>query len=216
MHAGHAHSPSHERPAWGEPRRGRLGRWLEQIRASLGVAERSPVAGLRELPVALRRGPLAPAYLDAAHDRDHARAASVAVEAMERAITAGEWWPADVWAHRALWHFEQAGEALEATRQARRIGDLRAAAGDPASARRYYAEAIDEARDLGAEQEQGLAAVGLGRAFLELGDVTSARRLASAAVDLLGRAAAPAAQIEEARKLLGEERPVGEGAEDDR
>ena len=216
MHAGHAHSPSHERPAWGERPRGRLGRWLEQLRASLGIGERSPVAGLRELPVALRRGPLAPAYLDAARDRDHARAASVAVEAMERAITAGDCWPADVWAHRALWHFEQAGEALEAARQARRIGDLRAAAGDPASARRYYAEAIDEARDLGAEHEQGLAAVGLGRAFLELGDVTSARRVASAAVDLLGRAAAPAAQIEEARKLLGEERSVGEGAEDDR
>ncbi len=51
---------------------------------------------------------------------------------------------------------------------------------------------------------------------MELGDVTSARRLASAAVDLLERAAAPAAQIEQARKLLGEERPVGEGAEDDR
>ena len=216
MHAGHAHSPSHERPAWGERPRGRLGRWLEQLRASLGIGERSPVAGLRELPVALRRGPLAPAYLDAARDRDHARAASVAVEAMERAITAGDWWPADVWAHHAMWHFEQAGEALEAARQARRIGDLRAAAGDPASARRYYAEAIDEARDIGAEQEQGLAAVGLGRAFLELGDVTSARRVASAAVDLLGRAAAPAAQIEEARKLLGEERSVGEGAEDDR
>ena len=137
MHAGHAHSPSHERPAWGERPRGRLGRWLEQLRASLGIGERSPVAGLRELPVALRRGSLAPAYLDAARDRDQARAASVAVEAMERAITAGDWWPADVWAHRALWHFEQAGEALEAARQARRIGDLRAAAGDPASARRY-------------------------------------------------------------------------------
>ena len=58
------------------------------------------------------------------------------------------------------------------TRQARRIGDLRAAAGDPGSARRYYAEAIDEARDIGAEHEQGLAALGLGRSLLELGDVT--------------------------------------------
>ena len=215
MQAGHAHSHAHERPAWGERPRGWLGRWLDQVRASLGVGERTPVAGLRELPVALRRGPLAPAYLDAAHERDHGRAASVAVEAMERAIAAGDWWPADVWAHRALWHFEQAGETLDATRQARRIGDLRLAAGDPASARRYYAEAIDEARDIGAEQEQGLAAVGLGRVLMELGDVTSARRLASAAVDLLGRAEAPVAQIQEARKLLGEERPVGEGAEDD-
>jgi tetratricopeptide (TPR) repeat protein len=115
-----------------------------------------------------------------------------------------------------VWHFVLAGVALEATRPGRRIGDLRAAAGDPASARQYYAEAIDEARDIGAEQEQGLAAVGLGRALMELGDVTSARRLASAAVDLLERAAAPAAQIEQARKLLGDERPVGEGAEDDR
>jgi tetratricopeptide (TPR) repeat protein len=135
---------------------------------------------------------------------------------MERAITAGECWPAAVWAHRAVWLFVLAGEELEATRLARRIGDLRAAAGDRGCARQYYAEAIDEARDIGAEQEQGLAAVGLGRALMELGDVTSARRLASAAVDLLERAAAPAAQIEQARKLLGEERPVGEGAEDDR
>ena len=54
---------------------------------------------------------------------------------------------------------------LQATRQARRIGDVRTAAGDPASARRYYAEAIDEARDIGAEHEQGLAALGMGRAL---------------------------------------------------
>ena len=152
----------------------------------------------------------------AAGEGDHGGAALAAVAAMERAVDAADWWPADVWAHRALWHFEQAGETLEATRQARRIGDLRAAAGDPDSARRYYAEAIDEARDIGAEHEQGLAAVGLGRALMELGEVTPARRLASAALDLLGRAGATLEQIEDARRLLGDERPVGEGAEEDR
>lgn len=216
MHAGHVHAPSRRRPAWGEPPQGRLGRWLRRLRASLGEPERPPLAGLRELPVALRRGPLAPSYQEAAGGGDHARAATVAVEAMERAIEIGDWWPADVWAHRALWHFEQAGRTLEAARQARRIGDVRYAAGDPASARRYYAEAIDEARDIGAEQEQGLAAVGLGRALIELGEVSSARRLASAAMDLLARAGAPAAQIEEARMLQGDERAVGERSEEDR
>lgn len=133
---------------------------------------------------------------------------------MERAVEREEWWPADVWGHRALWHFEQAGLALHAARQARRIGDLRTAAGDPASARRYYAEAIDEARDIGAEHEQGLAALGLGRALLEIGDVTQARRLASAAADLLDRAGAPAAEIGAARALLGTELPVGERNEE--
>jgi tetratricopeptide (TPR) repeat protein len=155
-------------------------------------------------------------YLAAEREGDDRRAAAAAVRAMEQAIAAEAWWPADAWAHRALWHFERAELTLQATRQARRIGDLRAAAGDPESARRYYAEAIDEARDIGAEHEQGLAAVGLGRALIELGEVTSARRLAAAAVDLLARADAPMAQIEEARQLLGDERPVGEGAEDDR
>ncbi|HEY6569748.1 MAG TPA: hypothetical protein VIZ22_05630, partial [Candidatus Limnocylindrales bacterium] len=96
------------------------------------------------------------------------------------------------------------------TRQARRIGDLRAAAGDPETARRYYAEAIDEARDIGAEHEQGLAAYGLGGALLQLGRVTEARRLASAAVDLLSRADAPAGEIQAARELLGREVAVGE------
>lgn len=216
MHAGHAHSPPHERPAWGERPRGRLGRWLDRVRASLGNGEHSSVPGLRELPLALRRGPLAAPYLAATADGDHPAAASAAVAAMERAFETGDWWPADVWAHRALWHFEQAGQTLGAARQARRIGDVRYAAGDPASARRYYAEAIDEARDIGAEQEQGLAAVGLGRALIELGEVSSARRLASAAVELLARAGAPAAQIEEARMLLGDELAVGERAEEDR
>ena len=110
---------------------------------------------------------------------------------MERSAAAGEWWPADIWGHRALWHFERAGMELEATRAARLIGDLRTAAGDPLSARRYYAEAISEARDLGAEREQGLAALGMGRAAMDLSDVTTARRLAQIAEELLERAAAP-------------------------
>lgn len=133
---------------------------------------------------------------------------------MEDALGREDWWPADAWAHRALWHYEQDQDTLGAIRQARRIGELRAAAGDPASARRYYAEAIDEARDVGAEREQGLAALGLGRAMLELGQVTQARRLAAAAVDLLDRSGAPSGEIEAARGLLGTEVPVGEGAEE--
>lgn len=162
----------------------------------------------------MRRGDLGAAYLGAERERDHPRAAAAAIEAMEAAIRVEEWWPADLWAHRALWHFEQAQDTLEAIRQARRIGDLRAAAGDPASARRYYAEAIDEARDVGAEHEQGLAALGLGRAMLELGQVTQARRLAAGAIDLLDRSGAPEDDVAAARGLLGTEVPVGEGAEE--
>jgi hypothetical protein len=128
--------------------------------------------------------------------------------AMERSQAAGEWWPADIWGHRALWHYEQAGMALEATRAARLIGDLRWAAGDSASARRYYAEAVSEARDLGAEREQGLAALGMGRAALDLADVTTARRLAAIAEELLERAGAPGDELQAARDLRGEEREV--------
>jgi hypothetical protein len=128
---------------------------------------------------------------------------------MQRATTAGEWWPADIWGHRALWHYERAGMELEATRTARLIGDLRVAAGDPASARRYYAEAIAEARDIGAEHEQGLAALGMGRAAMDLSDVTVARRLAAIALDLLMRAGAPAEQLQAARDLRGQEKEVG-------
>jgi hypothetical protein len=168
---------------------------------------------LPELPVALRRGELADAYLAAERAVDHRRAAAAAVAAMERAIAAEDWWPADVWAHRALWHFERADLTLQAARQARRIGDLRSAAGDPGGARRYYAEAIDEARDIGAEHEQGLATLGMGRAMLDLGEVTVGRRLAGAAVDLLGRAGAPSGEIAAARALLGTEVPVGEAKE---
>jgi hypothetical protein len=131
------------------------------------------------------------------------------VAAAERAIESRDWWPADVWAHRALWHFEQAQMELHATRAARRIGDVRVLGGDPASARRYYAEAISEARDLGAEREEGLAALGMGRAELLLGSVTTARRLAQIAIDLLERSGAPGAEIEAARDLRGREKPVG-------
>ena len=98
---------------------------------------------------------------------------------------------------------------LAATRAARLIGDVRVAGGDPASGRPYYAEAISEARDIGAEREEGLAALGMGRAELELGDVTTARRLAQIALDLLGRSGAPAAEVAAAQELRGEEKEVG-------
>ncbi|MGH2446789.1 MAG: hypothetical protein ACRDGD_12250, partial [Candidatus Limnocylindria bacterium] len=94
----------------------------------------TPRTGLPELPLALRRGDLAGTYLTAAGAGDHGAAGAAAKAAMEGAVAAEEWWSADLWAHRALWHFEGAGLPLEATRQARRIGDLRSAAGDPASA----------------------------------------------------------------------------------
>jgi hypothetical protein len=201
-------------PAWGEPRPGPIGRAVAWIRAALGAGAAAPRTGLRDLPLALRRGELAAGYLAAERDGDHQRAGAAAVTAMEGAIAGGEWWAADIWAHRGLWHFERAGMTLQAARQARRIGDLRSAAGDPGSARRYYAEAIDESRDIGAEHEQGLAALGLGRAMLELGDVTSGRRLASAAQDLLERAGAPALEVDAARQLRGPEVAVGERTEE--
>jgi hypothetical protein len=180
----------------------------------LRPAEARDRTALPELPLALRKGEVATLYLAAEKAGDHARAGAAASRAAEEAIASAGWWQADAWAHRALWHFERADLHLPATRQARRIGDLRVAAGDPASARRYYAEAIDEARDLGAEHEQGLAAFGLGRAHLDLGDVTVGRRLASAAVDLLERAGAPRAEVTAARALQGTERAVGERGEE--
>lgn len=161
---------------------------------------------LPELPLALRRTELAAPYLEADAAGEHRRAGAAAVAALEAALGRGDWWPADIWGHRALWHFEQAGMELAATRTARQIGDVRLAGGDPASSRRYYAEAISEARDIGAEREEGLAALGLGRAHLELGDVTSARRLAQIAIDLLERCGAPDAEIGAARELRGEEK----------
>jgi hypothetical protein len=203
-------------PRWGESRRPWLARLLDRARSALGATRATRAPGLPELPLALRHGELATAYLDAERAADHRRAAAAAAGASERAVAAGEWWPADAWAHRALWHFERAGMTLAATRQARRIGDLRWAAGDPASARRYYAEAIDEARDIGAEHEQGLAALGLGRSLLELGQVGPARRLAGAAIELLDRSGAPADEIGAARALLGTEVAVGEPATEER
>jgi tetratricopeptide (TPR) repeat protein len=216
MGTGHAHP--HQRREWGAPRPGPFARLaadlIARAKALLGIREPTSRAGLRELPLALRHGDLATRYLEAERDDDHRRAGAAAVAAMESAIGEGSWWEADIWAHRGLWHFEQAELPLQAARQARRIGDLRSAAGDPDSARRYYAEAIDEARDIGAEHEQGLAALGLGRALLELGEVTTGRRLAGAAETLLARAGAPEVEVGAARRLRGEELAVGEQAEE--
>jgi hypothetical protein len=163
---------------------------------------------LPDLPVVLRRSPLAAPYVGASGRGDHRRAAAAASSAAEQSITERAWWAADAWAHRALWHFERAEMALAATRQARRIGDIRSAGGDPASARRYYAEAISEARDIGAEREQGLAVLGLGQAELVLGNVAAARRLGAIAEELLERAAAPEQERVAARELRGEEKEV--------
>ena len=211
MGVGHDHGHT----AWESGRPGPIARartWFESL---LGLGGAASTQGIGELPLRLRRDDLAPRYLAAERDEDHRRAGTTAVAAMDAAIGREEWWIADAWAHRALWHFERGDMELQATRQARRIGDLRWAAGDPASARRYYAEAIDEARDIGAEHEQGLAALGLGRALLDLGSVTEARRLAGAAVVLLERASAPTGEIDAARALLGTEVAVGEPAERD-
>ena len=211
----HSHPHTQPRRPWGEPRPSLATRMVRRGRALLGMVPPRPADGLPDLPLALRHGELASSYLDAERDGDHRRAAAAAARAMEAAMAEASWWPADVWAHRALWHFERAEMTLQAARQARRIGDLRSAAGDPASARRYYAEAIDEARDIGAEHEQGLAAIGMGRALIDLGQVTAGRRMASAAVDLLERAAAPAIELETARRLVGSEIAVGETTEED-
>ena len=161
------------------------------------------------MPLALRRGELAERYLAAEADADHVQAGGSATTSAEQALEARAWWPADIWGHRALWHFEQGGMELEATRAARLIGDVRVAGGDPASGRRYYAEAISEARDIGAEREEGLAALGMGRAEMELGNVTTARRLAQIAVDLLERSGAAADEVSAAMTLRGEEKEVG-------
>jgi tetratricopeptide (TPR) repeat protein len=211
MGSGHDHGP---RRPWGEPAPSPLRRLMSRASALVGTPAPRPRRGPRELPQALRRSEHAAAYLAAEGEHDDADAGAAALEALERSASAGEWWPADVWGHRALWHFEQAGMALESVRAARRIGDVRRAAGDPDSARRYYAEAIDEARDIGAEHEQGLASLGLGHALLERGEVTTGRRMASAAVTLLERAGATAAEIQGARQLLGTEVPVGESTEE--
>ena len=195
---------------WGEPPPGVLTRLLKRLRSALGSEPAASTRqALRALPVALRRSELAAPYLAADSSGDHAGAAATALAAMHGAAASNDWWPADIWGHRALWHYERAGMELEATRAARLIGDLRTAAGDPGSARRYYAEAISEARDLGAEQEQGLAALGMGRAAMEMADVTTARRLAQIAEELLERAGAPAEELAAARELRGVEKEVG-------
>ena len=199
---------------WGEqPRGGSLGAAIARVgtavRAIFGVRSSTHRESLPSLPVALRRGELAQHYLAAESSADHPLAGEAASIAVEDAIRAQAWWPADLWGHRALWHFEQAGMELEATRAARRIGDVRVGGGDPASGRRYYAEAISEARDIGAEREEGLAALGMGRAELELRNVTTARRLAQIALDLLERSGAPPDETAAARELRGEEKDVG-------
>jgi hypothetical protein len=204
---------AHPRPSWGEPRHGTIASLVARARAALRIGRPAPPGGLPELPLALRRSELAAEYLDAERGSNHRRAGAAATGAMDRAVAEGDWWAGDVWAHRGLWHYEQAGMTLQATRQARRIGDLRSAAGDPASARRYYAEAIDEARDIGAEHEQGLATLGLGRALMELGEVTTGRRLGAAAETLLARSAAPQIELDNARRLRGAEIAVGEHPE---
>lgn len=195
---------------WGEPPPSPLQRLLSHARSLFGTdAAADRPGGLRPLPLALQHGELAERYLSADRSSDHERAGVAATAAMERAASAAEWWAADLWGHRALWHFERAGMELAATRAARLIGDLRVSAGDPASARRYYAEAIGEARDIGAEREEGLAALGMGRAAMQLSDVTTARRLAGIAVDLLERCGAPADEVAAARELRGREKEVG-------
>jgi hypothetical protein len=202
--------PGH-RPTWGEAAgRGRLGRIADRVRDWISPPRPASADVLPRLPAALRRMPLAEPYLAAAQVHDHRRAGAAAGAAADEALEARAWWAADAWAHRALWHYERADMALAATRQARRIGDLRTLAGDPRSARRYYAEAISEARDIGAEREEGLASLGLGRAHLELGDAGMARRLARIAEDLLLRADAPAAELAAAQELRGDEKAVGE------
>ena len=201
--------PPRARPAWGEGASrspaARLAAWLQSL---VGREERRPVDRLPDLPVQLRRAALAAPYLEAGRSGDHRRAGAAAANASEQAVEARAWWAADAWAHRALWHFERVDMTLAATREARRIGDIRVAGGDPGAARRYYAEAISEARDIGAEREQGLAALGLGRAELDLGNVTVARRLAGIAEELLERAGAPSDEAMAARELRGEEKPV--------
>ncbi|MBA3688585.1 MAG: hypothetical protein H0W81_07140 [Chloroflexi bacterium] len=199
---------------WGEPPRGgslgaAFSALVSGVRGMLGGRQVPARQSLPELPLVLRHSELSQRYLAAEGVADHPGAGAAASTAVEQAITEQAWWPADVWGHRALWHFEQAGMELDATRAARRIGDVRVGGGDPTSGRRYYAEAISEARDIGAEREEGLAALGMGRAELELRNVTTARRLGQIALDLLERCEAPAEETAAARDLRGEEKEVG-------
>jgi len=181
---------------------------VARARKAIGGEPATARQSLPQLPVVLRRGELAERYLAAEGEADHRRAGAAATAAAEQAFSAQAWWPADLWGHRALWHFEREGMDLAATRTARFIGDVRVAGGDPVSGRRYYAEAISEARDIGAEREEGLAALGMGRAELEMGNVTMARRLAQIALDLLERSGASVDEVSSARDLRGEEKEV--------
>jgi hypothetical protein len=199
---------------WGDaPRGGRIRTALSTVvsrtRRIAGGRATPTRQSLPALPLALRRGELAERYLAAERETDHRRAGAAASAAAEQAMATQAWWPADLWGHRALWHFEQGGMDLAATRAARLIGDVRVAGGDPASGRRYYAEAVSEARDIGAEREEGLAALGMGRAELDMGNVTTARRLAQIALDLLERSGASPDEVAAARELRGEEKEVG-------
>jgi hypothetical protein len=198
---------------WGESPRGgwigtRISALVARARAAAGGKPVTTRQTLPQLPAVLRRGELAERYLAAEGEADHRRAGAAATAAAEQAFSAQAWWQADLWGHRALWHFEREGMDLAATRTARFIGDVRVAGDDPASGRRYYAEAISEARDIGAEREEGLAALGMGRAEMELGNVTTARRLAHIALDLLERSAAPVEEVSAARDLRGDEKDV--------
>ena len=208
----HPHGLSRSATLPGTPRPGGrrpvIERLSRRVRALLGRPE---PGGLRELPRQLQTVPLAESYLVAHAAGEHPRAGAAALTASQRALEADALGPAEIWAQRALWHFERAGMSLHATRAARRMGDVRLAAGDWRGSRAYYAEAISEARDIGAQREEGLAATGLGRAELQLGNVTAARRLAQAAIDLLERCGAPVSEVAAARALRGDERPVGEG-----
>lgn len=203
---GHEHRHGSPSPA---PRtRGRRG-WMAQIIGwARGIRRGADGGGPAPLTAAERRSELVRAYLAAEGEGDHRRAAAAATTQLERAAADGLWTVADAWGHRALWHYERAGMELHATRAARRIADVRLVGGDAAGSRRYYAEAISEARDLGAEREEGLAALGLGRAHLQLRRVGEARRLAQIAIDLLERCGAPADEIAAARALRGTEKQV--------
>ena len=100
--------PARGRPAWGErAARGpveRIAAWLQGL---IGTEQRPPPDRLPDLPVPLRRSPLAVPYLEAASESDHRRAGAAAANASEQAVEARAWWVADAWAHRALWHFER-------------------------------------------------------------------------------------------------------------
>jgi len=134
---------------WGEAPSGgwissHISALVARARAFAGWKPPTTRETLPQLPAVLRRGELAERYLAAEGEADHRRAGAAATAAAEQAFSAQAWWPADLWGHRALWHYEREGMDLAATRTARFIGEVRVAGGDPTSGRRYYAEAISE------------------------------------------------------------------------